>query len=146
MEKAEDSYTLDSHAVIAYLRKEEGGEQIKELLHQAKKGNVILYLHEINLGEVQYIIQREKGEEESERLIAWLRACPINFVGLEGDILSQAAKLKASYPISYADAFAAATAIFKKSQLLTGDPQMQPLEGKIAIRWIESSKKKKKDL
>lgn len=143
MEKVRESYTLDSYAIIAYLRKEKGAEQVKNLLHRARKGSVALYLHEVNLGEVQYIIQREKGEQESEKIIAWLRACPINFVGLEENILSQAAKIKAIHPVSYADAFAVATAIHKKSQLLTGDPEMQSIEGKVAIRWIGSSMKKK---
>jgi ribonuclease VapC len=142
MENVKDSYVLDSYAIIAYLKKEKGAEQVRDLLHGAKRGNVVLYLHEINLGEIQYIIQRERGEEESERLVAWLRACPISFVGLDGDILSQAAKIKAVYPLSYADAFAVATTIFKKSQLLTGDPEMQSLEEKIAIRWIKPPKKK----
>lgn len=144
MEKVKEVYTLDSYAIIAYLKKEEGSEQVRNLLHRARKGNVVLYLHEINLGEVQYMIQRERGEQESEKLIAWLKACPINLVGLEGNILSQAAKIKGAHPVSYADAFAVATAIRKNSPLLTGDPEMQSIEGKVTIKWIGSSSKKRK--
>ena len=73
MEKVKESYTLDTYAIIAYLKKEKGGEQVKALLAKAKKEAAVLYVHEINLGEVQYIVQRESGEKESDKLIAWLR-------------------------------------------------------------------------
>jgi ribonuclease VapC len=137
MEKVKETYTLDTYAIIAYLKKEEGGEQVRALLAKAKKKDAVLYVHEINLGEVQYIIHRESGEKESDKLIAWLRECPITFVGLEDNILSQAAKIKAVYPLSFADAFAAATAISKDSVLLTGDPEFKPLEKIVKIKWLK---------
>ena len=137
MGKEKIAYTLDSFAILSYLKGEKSAGQIKNLLQRAKKGTVVLYLHEINLGEVQYIIHRERGEQESEKLIAWLRACPIKFVGIEKNITSLAAKIKAIHPISYADAFAVATAIQTKSQLVTGDPEMKSVESKVAVHWIE---------
>jgi len=130
------SYTLDSFAVIAYLKKEKAGRKIRELLDQAIEGKVVLYLHEINLGEIQYIIHREKGEAESEKIITWLRACPISFVTLEQDNLTRAAKLKATYPISYADAFAVSTAITKNAVLLTGDPEFKKIEKEVEVEWL----------
>ena len=117
MGKEKIAYTLDSYAVLSYLKGEKSAGQIKNLLQRVKKGSVILYLHEVNLGEVQYIIHRERGEQESEKIIAWLRACPIKFVSIEKGITSLAAKIKALHPISYADAFAVATAIQTKSRL-----------------------------
>jgi len=137
MEKVKESYTLDTYAIIAYLKKEKGGEQVKALLAKAKKEAAVLYVHEINLGEVQYIVQRESGEKESDKLIAWLRECPINFVGLEENILSRAAKIKAVYSISFADAFAVATTILKDSVLLTGDPEFKSLGKIVKIKWLK---------
>jgi len=137
MEKVKEAYTLDTYAIIAYLKKEGGGEQVRTLLEKAKKKDVVLFVHEINLGEVQYIVHRESGEKESDKLIAWLRECPITFVGLEDNILSRAAKIKAVYSISFADAFAAATTILKDSVLLTGDPEFKPMEKIVKIKWLK---------
>jgi len=137
MGKEKVAYTLDSFAILSYLKGEKSAGLIKNLLQRAKKGTAVLYLHEVNLGEVQYIIHREKGEQEAEKLIAWLRTCPIKFVGIEKNITSIAAKIKAVYPISDADAFAIATAIQTKSRLVTGDPEMKSVESKVTVQWIE---------
>jgi predicted nucleic acid-binding protein len=50
-----------------------------------------------------------------------------------------AAKLKSRYAISYADAFAAATAIIRESPLLTGDPELRAVatqEKILQLEWI----------
>jgi ribonuclease VapC len=53
-------------------------------------------------------------------------------------MLRTASQLKAYYPISYADAFAAAMATIFHSSLLTGDPEFKILEDKeaISIEWL----------
>jgi predicted nucleic acid-binding protein len=48
----------------------------------------------------------------------------------------EAAKLKAQHAISYADAFAAATAIRRGAVLVTGDPEFRALEGTVTLKWI----------
>jgi len=48
-------------------------------------------------------------------------------------LLLTAATLKAIYPISYADFFAAALAVLKRGLLLTGDPEFRKLEKEDAI-------------
>lgn len=77
----------------------------------------------INLGEVYYVIRRDRGEEEAQDVVRDLRP------GLRLDLPSearvlQAARLKADHPLAYADAFAAATAIAHDAILLTGDPEL----------------------
>jgi len=53
-------------------------------------------------------------------------------------MLLTAARLKANYPISYADAFAASLAVIHNSYLLTGDPEFKTLVKKenIPIEWL----------
>jgi ribonuclease VapC len=57
---------------------------------------------------------------------------------IDEELLLTAAGLKAKYPISYADSFAAALAMIKNCPLLTGDPEFTPLEkqGIISIQWL----------
>ena len=48
------------------------------------------------------------------------------------------ASLKAKFPISYADAFAAALARIYNAVLLTGDPEFESLQetGLLSIQWL----------
>ena len=47
-----------------------------------------------------------------------------------------AARIKAGYPISYADAFAVASAQREKATLVTGDPELRAVEHLVPILWI----------
>ncbi len=48
----------------------------------------------------------------------------------------EAAEIKAQYPISFADAFATATAIRMDAELLTGNPEFRRVEQLVKIRWL----------
>ena len=50
----------------------------------------------------------------------------------------RAAELKANHAIAYADAFAVATALEFHATLLTGDPEIKPLEGEqdLEVLWL----------
>jgi len=49
-----------------------------------------------------------------------------------------AAELKANRTIAYAEAFAVGTALEFRSTLLTGDPEIKPLEGTqdLEVQWL----------
>jgi predicted nucleic acid-binding protein len=47
-----------------------------------------------------------------------------------------AADFKARHKISLADAFAAALAKERNTELVTGDPEFKPLEKEIKINWL----------
>jgi len=48
----------------------------------------------------------------------------------------EAAKIKSRYAVSFADCFAAATAIREKAEIVTGDPEFKKLEEQVDIVWI----------
>ena len=52
------------------------------------------------------------------------------------DLIFRAAELKARYPISYADAFALASAIEHQAELVTGDPELRRVEHLVGIVWV----------
>ena len=60
------------------------------------------------------------------------------FTDIDEALLLKAASLKARYPISYADSFAAALAKIRNCALLTGDPEFRILEKEniISIVWL----------
>jgi predicted nucleic acid-binding protein len=134
-----NSVVLDSFALIGFLENEKFASRIEELLKQARKGRMRIYLHAIHLGEVYYIILREQGQDLADLAFTRIKAFPLVYIDtIDEQMLRTASHLKAYYPISYADAFAAAMATTFHSSLLTGDPEFQILEKKeaISIEWL----------
>lgn len=54
---------FDSFALLAYFDNEPGAEMVEQLLRQAQGQTATLHLSLVNLGEVYYIIQRERGRD-----------------------------------------------------------------------------------
>jgi predicted nucleic acid-binding protein len=68
-----------------------------------------------------------------------IRAFPVELIkDIDEQFLLAACRIKAGHSISYADSFAAALAIIKRSPLLTGDPEFKTLDkqGTIAVEWL----------
>ena len=134
-----NSFVLDSFALIGFLENEKFASRIEMLLKQARQGKILIYLHAIHLGEVYYITLREQSQNIADLAFARIKAFPVKYIDIiDDELLRKAAWLKANYPISYADAFAASMAIIHKSTLLTGDPEFKKLGKKeaIAIEWL----------
>ena len=134
-------YVLDSYALIGYLENEDFADRIEQLLKQAKKGDASLYLHALHLGEIYYITLREQGSNLADLAYSRIKAFPLTFIDqIDEQLLLTAAALKANFPISYADSFAAALAKIKNCALLSGAPELKTLENEkvIAIEWLKS--------
>ena len=134
-----NSIVLDSFALIGYLENETFSSRIETILKQAREGKNLIYLHAIHLGEVYYITLREQGQDLADLAYARIRAFPLTYIEIiDEELLRTAATLKAEYPISYADAFAAAMAVMNNAFLLTGDPEFRVIEKKenISIEWL----------
>jgi len=130
---------LDSFALIGFLENEAFASRIESLLKQARQGKALVFLHAIHLGEVYYITLREQGQNVADLAYARIKALPLRYIDIiDDDLLRKAASLKAHYPISYADAFAASLAAIHNAALLTGDPEFKTLEKKetISIEWL----------
>ena len=132
-------YILDTHALFAYLGDESGSEQVSELLEMANNGKCRLYMCVVNLGEVLYIADRERGPSEARDTLAWIDEMPIEVVDVDRAMTLTAAHLKAVCPIAYADCFAAALAQNKNATLVTGDPEFRKLkpEWGVRVEWVE---------
>ena len=130
-------YVLDSFAVMAHFQAESGGEKVLELLEKAGKNEITIAMSLINVGEIAYLVRRERGKNQAEALISDLRTLPITFNEVTEERIFAAAWLKADYPISYADAFAASLAIELKGELVTGDPEFKMLENILSLTWLE---------
>ena len=127
---------LDSFALLAFLRGEDGDGQVRQLLERAGERDQPLHMTEVNYAGVKYIILRKEGRQRWAAIAADLPALPLEFHPITRLLADLAADFKAQYRISLADACAAALAKEKKAELVTGDPEFKPLEGEVKIRWI----------
>lgn len=81
----------------------------------------------INLGEVYYTVARRRDVEAAAIALAAIeRSLVLEEPG--ASLVRAAAAIKARHPISYADAFAVATAEKHGLPLMTGDPELVELE------------------
>ncbi|WP_240913667.1 type II toxin-antitoxin system VapC family toxin [Thermococcus sp. JdF3] len=127
---------LDSYTLLAYLLHEDGAERVRELLEKAEQGDAEVYMNVVNLGEIYYTIARRKGVDVADFIVANLKRLPILFVNVDERLSLIAGRIKAFHKLSYADAFAAATAIDLDAVLLTGDEEFRSLEGRVRIEWL----------
>jgi len=130
------STVLDSYALITYLQKQAAYEEVASILQECALKDREAFVCVINWGEVIYHAFRTGGEQRARLAEDTMRAIPITLVEANKELTFLAAKLKASHKMSYADCFAAALAMKKKCELLTGDKEFKQMEQEIKIRWI----------
>jgi len=131
-------FVLDSFALLAHFQDENGDGRVVDLLEQAQQGKCRIFLTLINLGESCYLIERRRGLRDVHLVLAAIDSLPIEILPADRDAVLAAAHLKAQYPISYADAFAAAAAQSLSATLLTGDPEFKMLAHVLQIEWLAS--------
>ncbi len=132
------NYVLDSYAILAYFEAEPGSEQVKRLLEAAGEGKCHLYMCVVNMGEVAYITERERGLPKAQEVLARINELPIDIIDVNRTLALAAAHLKADCPIAYADCFAAALSQIKNSVLITGDPEFRKIKPDcdLQIEWL----------
>ncbi len=129
---------LDSWVLVAWLKDHRpAADHVADLWRQASEGEIRLLISIMNLGEVFYLTARAKGIPAAEALLEHLRARPLESLPAADSLVLEASRLKARYPISYADAFAVATAMRVDCPLSTGDPELRRLEadGLLRLDW-----------
>ena len=129
---------LDSFAMIAYLNKEKGFEEVREVMSEAQKTGDPVLMNEINVGEVYYILFRKRGPKKADYFL-WtiLASLPILTVSNAFEDVVNAAKIKAEHPLSFADCFAVDTARKNNAVIMTGDPEFKKVEQLVAIEWLD---------
>jgi ribonuclease VapC len=128
---------LDSFALIAYFRDEPGAEAVENLLVTAGKKDSPLHMTDVNYADVKYSIVKKDGVEAWREAAKILQGLPIDFHSTNRALADAAADFKARFRMSLADAFAAALAKEKRSELVTGDPDFKALEKEVKVVWLK---------
>ncbi len=122
-------YVLDTSALLTFIEDEAGSDRVEKLLLQQDcilPWAVIL--------EAIYITQRERGEAEANYRYALLRQLPARIIWeMDEPVLLTAARIKANFHVSLADAIIAAYTFQYKAMLVHKDPEFESLAGQIDL-------------
>lgn len=135
---------LDAFALLCWLQDEPGAEIVDGLLEAgARDDSQRCALSVINLGEVFYRLGRTKGEGAAEELweAAVRGSLPVEVANATRRRIREAAAFKAAYRIAYADGFAIQLALERRLPLVTGDPEIRPVEQAedLEVLWLPAT-------
>ncbi len=127
---------LDSWAILEWINgRHPAGDIVATLLAEAEAGGTRLLMSAINVGEVYYFLRKHHSESLAESWRESSRTLPVTIEAPTTEDIWNAAFLKGQFPISYADAFAAALAQKYNCPLVTGDPELRSVD-QLDLDWI----------
>ena len=142
-------HVLDTSALLALIRDEPGSEEVLRVLGDGLSGEVHEPPPEADLGpspvllpfmalmELEHIVRQRAGPYEADRAISMVRCWPVEVVESGERWRREAARLKASYRLSLADAWIAALAVLRAARLVHRDPEYDLVEELECLRLPE---------
>jgi len=130
------SVVLDSYALLAFLYRERGCQEIGTLLEKALESRQTLLISAANWAEIRYVIERKTGVDAWKKSRFKILSLPIQIVPVDQDLAELAGEIKASRKMSLADCFAAALAKQRDGEIYTGDPEFKALGPEWKIVWL----------
>jgi predicted nucleic acid-binding protein len=130
---------VDAWPVMEWAQgKEPAASEFSALIEAAEKGEIQLSMSRINHGEVVYLIRKSFSAARAVEFLDPFHNLPIHLLSVPDRLIDAAVELKSQFPISFADAFAAAQAIVLTVPLLTGDRDLLLLRnaGLLRLHWI----------
>jgi uncharacterized protein len=108
---------------------------VAALWSEAEAGRAYLLMSAINVCEVYYFLVKRGHSAIAEHWRQRTQALPMRVDVPKGEHIWAAANLKAKFPISYADAFAAELGQRHKCAVITGDPEFRSVAG-LELDWV----------
>ncbi len=122
-------YALDTSALLTLRGDEPGAFRVEEILQDAALGKSSCHGCFISLMEVLYRVWKNEGEAAGFTAYSKCLGLPIEWVHESPALLERAARVKAMHPLSFADAWIAATALQLGAILLHKDPEFENFPG-----------------
>jgi predicted nucleic acid-binding protein len=107
-----------------------------ELFEKAVESSKPLLMCIVNWGEVYYQVARRFGDQKAQEVEQLIETFPITLVEADKSLTREAARIKTTRKMAYADCFAVALAHLKKAELYTGDPEFKVVGKDIKIVWL----------
>jgi len=128
------AWLLDTSALLALRDNEPGADRVATLLKAAVVGEQRCYGCFMSLMEVYYRVWKDEGAEAGKEAYQHCLALPVEWVHESPALLERAASIKATHPLSLADAWIAASALELGATLLHKDPEFENLPGLVEAR------------
>ena len=132
------TYVFDASAMYAYLQKTAGGPKAGDLLKEAALEHARILMSAVNYGEAYGKIMRAAGQPQARLAANVIRALPVELLNATPQRAVEAAEVKATYKLYYADSFVAALAIEHKATLVTSDADFRKLGHTVSVVWLKS--------
>jgi len=130
-------YILDAFAFMAYIQGEPAAESVKKVLSDANENKCHVSMSIINIGEVLYNIERNKGLDSAQDILSLIQTLPIEILPADNETVFAAAHIKANHLLSYADAFVVVAAQKINGIIMTGDPEFEAVAELAQIEWLK---------
>jgi len=127
-------FLLDTSALLALRDNEPGAVRVSQILIDANNGGVLCHGCFMSLMEVFYRVWKDEGELAGREAYADCLALPIHWIHESPELLERAASVKATHPLSLADAWIAAAALEHGAILVHKDPEFEKLPGLLEER------------
>ena len=125
---------LDTSAIVCVLEDEPGADVVEERLTAAQAGKIQLGASCVSLVEVYYKSYQSQGQHHASHLVTIMKSWPVDFVFPDEGLCLAAGEIKALFPLSFADAFVAATARETKAVLFHKYPEFELLRGMVSLK------------
>jgi predicted nucleic acid-binding protein len=123
-----ERYVLDTSALMAFFQNEPGADTIKQILNRARGEKCQAVISFITLTELYYILWQEEGESAAKELLAHIKSLPVMIIESHERLTLLAGRIKATFRLSLADAFVAATASIVGGTLVHKDPELEQVK------------------
>ena len=120
---ADPSYVMDTSALLALFKDEEGAQEVEDILDSCDAGESVVCLPFMSLMEFEYSTLREKGQPTTERALSVIQAWPVKRMESSPEWGREAARIKSRVSLSIADAWNAALALMLDAELVHKDPE-----------------------
>jgi len=117
------AFCLDTSAILTLKDDEPGAERVVTLLEGPNPCRACF----ITRMEVLYRVWKDEGERSGRLAYEQLQSLPIQWVDETEPLLLAASRIKVSHPLSVADVWIAANAIFSRATLLHKDPEFEAM-------------------
>ena len=117
------AFCLDTSAILTLRDDEPGAERVAMLL----EGPDPCFACFMTRMEVLYRVWKDEGERSGRLAYEQLQSLPIQWVDQTEPLLLEASRIKATHPISVADAWIAAAALLGRATLLHKDPEFEAI-------------------
>jgi predicted nucleic acid-binding protein len=125
---------LDTSAIICLLEDEAGADVVEQKLRSARAGKIQLGASCVSLTEVFYKAYQSEGAEQANHLLAVIKSWPLEFIYPDEALCLLAGEIKATFAVSFADAFIAATAQQAAAVLIHKDPEFEALRSTVKLK------------